>query len=73
MITDWNATAAGTIFTDAGKGAREAYLSLGFAQAAVYNAVNGITRRYSSTSGTSTARRAPPRRPQPRRRRTACC
>lgn len=47
VITDWNATAVGTIFTDAGKGGGEAYLSLGFAQAAVYNAVNGITRRYA--------------------------
>ena len=46
VITDWNATAVGTIVTDAGKGGGEAFLSLGFAQAAVYNAVNGITRRY---------------------------
>jgi len=47
VITDWNAAAVGTIFTDAGKGGGEAYLYLGFAQAAVYNAVNGITRRYA--------------------------
>ena len=46
VITDWNATAVDTIFTDAGKAGVEAYLWLGFAQAAIYNAVNGITRRY---------------------------
>ena len=46
MITDWNATAVATIVTDAGKANAEAFLWFGFAQAAVYNAVNGITRRY---------------------------
>src|SRR5829696_6319579 len=46
VITDWNATAVDTIVTDAGKGNAEGYLWFGFAQAAVYNAVNGITRRY---------------------------
>src|SRR5262245_38363088 len=45
-VLDWNATAADTVVVDAGKGNAEAYLWWGFTQAAVYNAVNGITRRY---------------------------
>ena len=46
VINDWNATAVDVIITDAGTGAAEAFLYLGFVQAAVYNAVVGITRRY---------------------------
>jgi hypothetical protein len=47
VINDWNATAANVILTDAMTGAAEAMLYIGFVQAAVYNAVNGITRRYA--------------------------
>ncbi len=46
VITDWNATAVATIVIDAGKANAEALLWYGFTQAAVYNAVVGITRRY---------------------------
>jgi hypothetical protein len=46
VITDWNATAVATIVVDAGKANAEAFLWYGFTQAAVYNAVVGITRRY---------------------------
>jgi hypothetical protein len=46
VITDWNATAVGTIVTDAGKANAEAFLWYAFAQAAVYNAVVGITGSY---------------------------
>jgi hypothetical protein len=46
VITDWNATAVATIVVDAGKGNAEGLLSYGFTQAAVYNAVVGITREY---------------------------
>jgi hypothetical protein len=46
VITDWNAAAVNTIVTDAGKNNAEAFIWFGFVQAAVYNAVNGITRRY---------------------------
>jgi len=45
VINDWNATAVGVI-TDAGRANAEAFLPLAFAQAAVYNAVMGITGRY---------------------------
>ena len=43
VITDWNATAVATIVTDAGKANAEAFLWYAFEQAAVYNAVVGIT------------------------------
>ncbi len=46
VITDWNATAVATIVTDAGKANAEAFLWYAFEQAAVYNAVVGITRCY---------------------------
>jgi hypothetical protein len=46
VITDWNATAVATIVVDAGKANAEAFLWFGFTEAAVYNAVVGITRRY---------------------------
>ena len=46
VIRDWNATAVATIVIDAGKANVEAFLWYGFVQAAVYNAVVGITRRY---------------------------
>jgi hypothetical protein len=47
VINDWNATAVNVIFTDAMTGAAEGFLYHGFVQAAVYDAVVGITRRYS--------------------------
>jgi hypothetical protein len=47
VINDWNATAVNVIVTDAATGAAEAAIYLGFVQAAVYNAVVGITRRYA--------------------------
>jgi hypothetical protein len=46
VVTDWNATAVDTIVVDAGKANAEAFVWYGFTQAAVYNAVVGITRRY---------------------------
>jgi CHRD domain len=50
VITAWNEIAANTIAgpapNGAAKGAAEANMWLGFVQAAVYNAVNGITGRY---------------------------
>jgi hypothetical protein len=46
VVTYWNAVAVGVIATDAKKGAAEAIYWLAIAQAAVYNAVNGITGRY---------------------------
>jgi hypothetical protein len=46
VITDWNATAVGTIVMDAKKANVEAFVWYGFTQAAVYNAVVGITQRY---------------------------
>jgi hypothetical protein len=46
VINDWNATAVATITVDAGKANAEGFLWLGFIQAAVYNAVVGITGRY---------------------------
>jgi hypothetical protein len=47
VINDWNATAINVIVTDAAVGAAETAPYIGFVQAAVYNAVNGITRRYA--------------------------
>jgi hypothetical protein len=47
VINDWNATAVNVIVTDAATGAAEAMVYIGYVQAAVYNAVNGITRRYA--------------------------
>jgi hypothetical protein len=46
VITDWNAVAVATIVVDAGKANAEAFLWYAFEQAAVYNAVVGITREY---------------------------
>jgi hypothetical protein len=46
VITDWNATAAAVIFTDAGKTPPEAFVWFAYTHLAVYNAVNGITGRY---------------------------
>ncbi len=46
VIRDWNATAVATIVVDAGKANAEAFMWFGFVQAAVYNAVVGITRDY---------------------------
>lgn len=62
-----------TIVTDAGKANPEAFLWYAFEQAAVYNAVVGITRRYEPYTwharGPKGRPRRPPRRPPP----TACC
>jgi hypothetical protein len=55
VVNDWNATAVNVILTDAAVGAAEAFLYIGFVQAAVYNAVNGITRRYSQYKSTAQA------------------
>ena len=46
VITAWNETAVATIVTDAGKANAEAFLWYAYEQAAVYNAVVGITGRY---------------------------
>ena len=46
VIRDWNATMVSTIVVDAGKANAEAFMWFGFIQAAVYNAVVGITRDY---------------------------
>jgi hypothetical protein len=50
VITAWNELAVNTIAgpapNGAGKGAAEAFMWFGFVQAAVYNAVNGITGKY---------------------------
>lgn len=46
VISDWNAIAFDTIIVDAGKANAEAFMWFAFEQAAVYNAVVGITRRY---------------------------
>ncbi len=46
VISDWNAIAFDTIVVDAGKANAEAFIWFAFEQAAVYNAVVGITRRY---------------------------
>mgnify|MGYP006352199329 FL=1 len=46
VIRDWNATMVATVVVDAGKANVEAFLWFGFVQAAVYNAVVGITRDY---------------------------
>jgi hypothetical protein len=47
VLNDWSDTAISVVFTDAMAGAAEGFLYLGFVQAAVYNAVVGITGRYS--------------------------
>ena len=47
VVTDWNAAMAATIVTDAGKANAEAFCWFAFTQAAVYNAVVGITGRYA--------------------------
>jgi hypothetical protein len=46
VIRDWNATMVATVVGDAGKANAEAFMWFGFVQAAVYNAVVGITRDY---------------------------
>ena len=46
VIRDWNATMVATVAVDAGKANAEAFMWFGFVQAAVYNAVVGITRDY---------------------------
>jgi hypothetical protein len=46
VISDWNAVAFDTIIVDAGKANAEAFMWFAFEQAAVYNAVVGITGRY---------------------------
>ena len=46
VISDWNAIAFDTIVVDAGKANAEAFMWFAFEQAAVYNAVVGITRSY---------------------------
>jgi hypothetical protein len=46
VISDWNAVAFETIIVDAGKANAEAFMWFAFEQAAVYNAVVGITRQY---------------------------
>jgi hypothetical protein len=46
VIRDWNAVAFDTIIVDAGKANAESFMWFAFEQAAVYNAVVGITRRY---------------------------
>jgi hypothetical protein len=46
VISDWNQVAFDTIIVDAGKANAEAFMWFAFEQAAVYNAVVGITRRY---------------------------
>ena len=46
VISDWNAVAFDTIVVDAGKANAEAFMWFAFEQAAVYNAVVGITRQY---------------------------
>lgn len=46
VITDWNATMVATIVIDAGKANAEGLFWYSFVQAAVYNAVNGITHKY---------------------------
>ena len=45
-MTFWNDVAVNVIVVDAGKANAEAFLWYAFEQAAVYNAVNGITGRY---------------------------
>jgi hypothetical protein len=46
VIRDWNATMVATIVTDAGLGNAVGLFWYSFVQAAVYNAVEGITREY---------------------------
>lgn len=46
VVTFWNGVAVDVIVTDAGKANAEAFLWYAFEQAAVYNAVVGITGRY---------------------------
>jgi hypothetical protein len=58
VITAWNATAVGTIAgpapNGAGKANAEAFLWFAYVQAAVYNAVNGITGEYELYEWNST-------------------
>ena len=46
VIRDLNATMVATVVVDAGKANAEAFMWFGFVQAAVYNAVEGVTRDY---------------------------
>ena len=58
VISDWNALAVTTFGADPAKAPQETPLYVGFVQAAVYNAVDGIDRRYGGCPdrrGTSTA------------------
>lgn len=45
-VAYWNGVAVNVIVVDTGKANAEAFLWYGFTQAAVYNAVNGITGQY---------------------------
>src|SRR5687768_2719666 len=53
VIADWNATAVTTIVNDGGKAGAETFPWLAFTQAAVYNAVVGITGKYELYKWTS--------------------
>ena len=46
VIGDWNATAVGTLITDAVRSPAESYVYFAFTHAAMHNAVNGITGEY---------------------------
>ena len=46
VVSTWNQVAYDTIIVDAGKANAEAFMWFAFEQAAVYNAVVGITRSY---------------------------
>jgi hypothetical protein len=46
VVAQWNATAVATIVGDAGLANPSAFLYYAFTHAAIYNAVNGITREY---------------------------
>ena len=73
VVTDWNATAVATIFTDTAKMPSEGYLYLGFTHAAIYNAVVGITRDYDLVQVASARiRGGPHRKPRQRRLLTGC-
>ena len=73
VITDWDATMVATILTDAATITAEAFGWYGSTQAAVYNAVVGITGRYELYKWTEAGPSGASPRPPPRRRPTACC
>ena len=58
VVSDWNAVAFDTIIVDARKMNAEAFMWFAFEQAAVYNAVVGITRRYELQLGRPRAARS---------------